>query len=78
MQTVEYKILPKYYMEILLNNKNFELRKDEHNIQPGDVIRLIEHDGERYTGCWLCRTVRYVLRSVPEYGLMPGYCIIGF
>lgn len=78
MKTIEYKILPQYYLEVLNGNKKFELRKDEHDIQPGDFVRLIEHDGERYTGRYLCRMVWYVLRDVPEYGLMPGYCIIGF
>lgn len=78
MKTLEYKILPLYYTDVQNGNKKFELRKDEHDIQPGDIVRLIEHDGKRYTGRYLCRLVTYVLRNVPEYGLMPGYCVIGF
>lgn len=35
------------------------------------------NDGQ-YTGRMEARKVMYVLRDVPEYGLMQGYCIIGW
>lgn len=57
--------------------KKFEIRKDEDDIQVGDLIVLEEWNGE-YTGQALRRYVKYVLRGVPEYGLMDGYCIIGW
>ena len=46
-------------------------------IRVGDVIRLKEwgYDG-KYTGRVTERVVTYILRNAPEYGLMPGYCII--
>lgn len=72
------KILPKYFEEVIKGNKNFELRKDEDDIQVGDLIRLKEWDGEKYTGRSKVKSVAYVLRDVPEYGLVEGYCIIGF
>lgn len=31
-----------------------------------------------YTGRFATRTIKYVLRNVPEYGLKEGYCIIGW
>lgn len=71
------KILPEYFAAVKNGTKTFELRKDEDNIQPGDELRLWEWDGERPTGRILIRTVTYVLRNCPEYGLMEGYCIIG-
>ena len=38
----------------------------------------MEWENGEYTGRTEVRRIRYVLRDVPEYGLMPGYCIIGW
>ena len=74
---IEKKILPEYYNAVISGSKTFELRKDEDNIQAGDFIVLKEWDGKRYTGRQTWRRAKYVLRDVPEYGLCPGYCIVG-
>lgn len=58
--------------------KNFELRKDEDDVQAGDTIVLCKWTGKCYTGRELSRKVKYVLRHVPEYGLQEGWCIIGW
>jgi len=71
------KILPEYYKDVVSGEKTFEIRKDEDNIQVGDILVLEEFDGEKYTGFGTERVVTYVLRNCPEYGLMDGYCIIG-
>lgn len=77
MRIIEKKILPKYFEEVSRGTKNFELRKDEDNAQPGDVLFLREYEpGEGYTGRSVTRIVTYVLRDCPEYGLIDGYCII--
>ena len=78
MQIVRKKILPEYFRAVKAREKNFEIRKDEDHIQPGDCLILDEWDGKCYTGPGVRRTVKYVLRDAPEYGLMPGYCIIGW
>lgn len=75
-RAIEKKILPKFYAGIVSQKKTFELRKDEDDIQVGDILHLREWDGE-YTGHQCKREVTYVLRDCPEYGLMDGYCIIG-
>lgn len=77
MKTVRKKILPEYFNAVQEYRKNFELRKDEDNIQVGDELILEEWNGE-YTGNYTWRKVTYVLRNVPEYGLKDGYCIIGW
>ena len=77
MKTVRKKILPEYFDAVQEYRKNFELRKDEDNIQIGDELILEEWNGE-YTGNYTWRKVTYVLRNVPEYGLKDGYCIIGW
>lgn len=82
MKTVYKKILPQYFQDVLTGRKGFELRKDEDDIQVDDVICLIEvdyYDGVLdVTGRFVEKIVKYVLRDVPQYGLMKGYCIIGF
>ena len=75
---IEKKILPEYYNAVISGSKTFELRKDEDNIQAGDFIVLKEWDGKRYTGRQTWRRAKYVLRDVPEYGLCPGYSIVGW
>lgn len=78
MKSIEKKILPKYFRAVRKEEKNFELRKDEDDAQPGDVLILMEWEAGEYTGRTEVRRIRYVLRNVPEYGLMSGYCIIGW
>ena len=66
-------------------NKNFEFRKDEDGIQPGDTLKLEEYVvgnypplSSHYTGRMIERTVKYVFRDAASYGLPEGYCVIGF
>ena len=75
-KTIEKKILPQYYKEVVAHRKMFELRKDEDDIQTGDWLILREWDGEKYTGHQTKREVTYVLRNCPEYGLADGFCVI--
>ena len=77
--THELKILPEYYEEVKCGNKNFELRKNDRDYMEGDTIRLRAWDGEKHLyKAPLERTVKFVLMDCPEYGLMDGYCILGF
>lgn len=77
MKAVRKKILPCYFKEVKERRKNFEIRKDEDDIQVGDTLVLYEY-ADYFTGRTVSRKVKYVLRDVPEYGLKEGYCIIGF
>lgn len=75
---IDKKILPEFFEAVRSKRKTFELRKDEDDIQVGDVLVLREWNAiEGYTGQAVRRVVTYVLRDAEEYGLMPGYCIIG-
>ena len=77
-KTIEKKILPKYFNAVLHDRKRFEIRKDEDDLQVGDTVILREWDGQNYTGRATGRHIKYVLRNVPEYGLMPGYVIFSW
>ena len=57
--------------------KSIQESYDNAGLQIGDIIILREYDGD-YTGRSITATVSYVLRNCPEWGLMEGYCIIGF
>lgn len=79
MKQIRKKILLQYFRDVCAGRENFELRKDEDDTQVGDIITLEEWNPEAgYTGYSTNRDITYVLRNVPEYGLMDGYCIIGF
>ncbi len=77
-KAVEKKILPEYFRSVVNGTKKFEIREDEDDLQICDVIILREWDGEKYTGREIKKDIDYVLRNVPEYGLMPGYVIFGW
>lgn len=69
-----------YFLNVCAGKKNFEIREDDRDIQVGDYVQLKEWNPVGgYTGGesrWL--HISYVLRDKPEYGLMPGYCIISW
>lgn len=74
----EIKIRPEYYEAVLEGKKKFELRFDDRKYAEGDVVKLMEYDGGKFTG--RCKTVEiaYVLRNVEQYGLSKEYCIFGW
>ena len=84
MKEVIKKIYPIYFKDVKRGKKRFELRKDDDCIEIGDKLILKEYvytgdiSTSYFTGRILIKKVRYVLRNAPEYGLMIGYCIIGF
>lgn len=83
MKTIEKKIWPEFFNDVLFNNKRFEIRKDEDDIQIGDFMVLKEWDpkAQEYTGRQMGCTVLYVFRAdnnEQDFGLKPGYCVIGF
>lgn len=72
----ELKILPEYYDAVRCGDKRFEIRKNDRNYHSGDILRLKEWDGEKYTGEELDALVRYIYYGIDEYGLAEGYCIM--
>lgn len=78
MTTHELKILPKYFHDVILENKNFELRKNDRDFNIGDKVVLMEYIDGKYTGSTAIREIKYILKDCPEYGLKDGYCIFGW
>ena len=77
MKTIWKKILPWYFEAVRNGSKTFEIRKDEDGFEVGDHIILCEWSGTAYTGFTLEAEVTYILRDAEQYGLMPGFCILG-
>ena len=75
MKLHELKILPEYYIEVIEGRKRFELRKDDRNFIVGDLIRLCEFDGTKFTGRDTLYEIIYKLNG-GQYGLEKGYCIL--
>lgn len=79
MKAIRKKISPIYFDAVESRQKNFEIRKDDDDVQVGDKLVLGEwKETYGYTGRFVTRKVKYVLRNVTEYGLREGYCIIGW
>lgn len=74
MMLHELKIKYKYYVDVYLGYKTFELRKDDRGYKIGDLIKFDIVD-EKFTDNTFYR-ITYVLRNVPEYGLNNDYCIL--
>ena len=74
----ELKVDPEFMLDLLEGKKTFELRKDDRGFNVGDELFLREYNRktELYSGIQVERTVLYVLRDAPHFGLMPGYCIM--
>lgn len=78
MKTVEKKILPQFFKAVVQGMKTFEYRKDDDDIQEGDIIKLseIDADTKEKTGKWIVFGVGTVLRH-KDWGDIPeGFCVI--
>ena len=72
----ELKILPKFFKDVLSDNKTFELRKNDRDFKVGDSLILKESDNGVYTENFIQVTVTYILVG-GEYGLHEDYVILG-
>lgn len=77
-KVIQKKTKPEDFSAVLNGEKHFELRVDEDDAQVGDRLKLREWNGKYYTGREIDKKITYVLRNCPEYGLMKGYCILGW
>jgi hypothetical protein len=74
----QLKIIPPYYDRVLLNEKTFEVRKNDRDFQVNDQLELREFDPVKneYTGRMLIKTISYVLNG-GQFGIEAGYCVLG-
>lgn len=73
----DLKTIQPYFNDVGRGVKNFEIRKYDRDFKVGDKIILYEYVEDKLTGAWLRRRIIYILRDAEQFGLMPGYCILG-
>ena len=80
MTTHSLKVWPLYFTAVIEGHKTFELRRDDRGFSLGDTLLLKEWDPTMgvYTGRHARREIGYIARDVPDFGLMPGFCIMAF
>lgn len=73
----ELKVWPEYFRPIWLEEKKFEVRKNDRNFQRGDGLQLKEYDPKKkkYTGREEYYEVTYILYG-PDFGIKKGYCVM--
>lgn len=79
MRRHQLKTIDPYFNSVACEIKPFELRRDDRGFEVGDVLVLCQYSQarEEYTGKVVFREITYIVRDRPEYGLMPGFCILG-
>lgn len=62
MRKIEKKVWPEYFEKILSGEKNFELRLNDFEVEPGDILFLREWNPETkaHTGREIEKEVTYV------------------
>lgn len=78
----ELKTWPEYFQAVVSGVKTFEVRKNDRQFSPGDVLVLQEYDprvlnkdsGTSYTGRICEVEVCYFLDNF--VGIEPGYCLM--
>ncbi|HBZ17544.1 MAG TPA: RNA-binding protein [Pantoea sp.] len=75
MATHELKIIPEHFTPVAKKIKTAELRKNDRDFQPGDVLVLMCWDriGQCYSGHSVVRTITHIA-DVSEW--LPGFVLI--
>lgn len=82
MTTHELKCEQPWFEAVWSGHKPFEIRKNDRNYQPGDLLVLrecwIDNDGAtHYTGREATRVVTYVLRDGRRFGVAEDVAVLG-
>jgi len=87
MRIIEKKAWPEFFEKVKNREKNFDVRLDEFQCNPGDVLILKEWDQKlkKYTGREIKKTIGYVLKTKNIEGCWKkediekhGFLVIGF
>lgn len=73
----DLKTAQPYYDDTRVGVLCFTIRRDDRPYRVGDVLNLAEYTGGVLTGAVITAKVIYLLRDAPQFGLMPGYVILG-
>ena len=71
----DLKILPEYFDAVRSEAKKFEVRKNDRGFHVGDILHLMEWDGNKFTGRSVTAYVTFILFEWQD-AIKPGYCIM--
>lgn len=69
----ELKIDPEYFVEVCLENKTFEIRKNDRDFKVDDLLILAEYSDGEYTG----RGVLVGITYITDYAQQDNYVVLG-
>ncbi|CAB3441059.1 TPA: DUF3850 domain-containing protein [Listeria monocytogenes] len=69
----ELKILSEYFWDIVVEQKTFEIRKNDRDFQVGDRLILKEFKRGKLTRRWIAVEVTYIT----NYEQKEGYVVMG-
>lgn len=74
----QLKIESRFYDDIYVAGKRFEVRRDDRGYQVSDMLVMREIKNGKLTGRIIYALVTYIHRNDVEYAfLADGYCILG-
>jgi hypothetical protein len=78
IRTHELKTWSEYFESMVLEEKNFEVRKNDRNFKVGNYLLLKEWnpESEEYTGREVFRKIEYILKG-GQFGIEEGYIVMG-
>lgn len=65
-----------YYEEVAAGRKTAELRLNDRDFAPHDIIRLNEYEYDKLTGRSLTRRITHIVWDTNGPWLAPGYCML--
>lgn len=68
------KILPEYYDAVVQGEKTFEIRKNDRDYRIGDWVKMLEYDGEKFTGKFVNIRISYIT----SYEQKDDYVVFSF
>jgi hypothetical protein len=81
----ELKTVARYWDAVAEGRKTFEVRRNDRAFQTGDILELAKIDdkgfyvtpaGERFGKTILRKRITYLLQG-GQFGIDPGYCVLG-
>lgn len=87
MSVHELKTHARYFDAVAEGRKTFEVRKNDRAFQTGDILELqkvedepphysVNPPGERFGKTIIRKRITYLLQG-GQFGIEPGYCVLG-
>jgi len=78
MNVHKLKTWPKYFEQVLVGIKNFEVRKNDRDFKIGDKLHLMEWcpDKKEFTGRSCQKEVNCIVHG-GQFGIEEGYVVMG-